>query len=46
MCAYASCSPTDLRRPDCYQRITVSDEPVSALVGVEPKPAGVGGIRR
>ena len=42
---HASCSPTDHARPDCYRRITVYNEPVGALLGVEPKPAGVEDIR-
>ena len=38
------CHPNDTSRPDCYRRITVYHEPVGALIGVEVKPAGVGGL--
>ena len=43
---HASCSPDDpATRPDCYRRVTEFGEPVGALLGVEPKPAGVEDIR-
>ena len=35
------CHPDDRSLPDCYRRVTVYHEPVGALVGVEPKPAGI-----
>ena len=38
------CHPNDPGRPDCYRRRTVWAEPLGALIGVDPKPAGVEGI--
>lgn len=42
---HGACHPNDETRPDCYRRITVYREPVGALVGMEPLPAGVEDIR-
>lgn len=35
------CHPDDPLRPDCYRRVTVYLEPLGALAGVRPLPAGV-----
>ena len=43
---HASCSPSVPDRPDCYARIMKHGEPVGALIGVEPLPAGVEDIRK
>jgi hypothetical protein len=42
---HASCSPSVKWRPNCYERVTKHGEPVGALIGVEPKPAGIQDIR-
>ena len=43
---HASCSPLDPgTRPDCYVRVNEYHEPVGALLGVDPLPAGVEDIR-
>ena len=38
--------PVRTGRPDCYARVTEYGEPVGALIGVEPMPAGVEDIRK
>jgi hypothetical protein len=43
---HASCSPMVPGRPDCYRRITELAEPVGALLGVVPLPAGTEDIRK
>jgi hypothetical protein len=40
------CHPNEAELPDCYRRVTVYSEPVGALLGNGPKPAGVEGILR
>jgi hypothetical protein len=38
------CHPSDPALPDCYRRVTVYSEPAGALLGLDPKPAGVDAI--
>lgn len=38
------CHPNDPTRPDCMRRLSVYREPLGALIGVDPKPAGLEGI--
>lgn len=40
----AVCHPNAPGRPDCYRRVTIYAERLGALIGVNPKPAGVDAI--
>jgi len=40
------CHPNDPARPDCYRRVTIWAEPLGALKGRSPLPAGITGISR
>ena len=44
--SYNLCHPNDETRPDCFRRVTIYQEPMGALAGISPKPAGIEKIQK